>query len=284
MSNLELDTTGILQDRTAFQVNGISTEARSKKPSPASYLLHSVLALCCPLLGVAIYFLAGKPLWAIATLAALSAASYFFAPWRHSMAFTRVVFAFLALTFVINTLGIAYPYSNIFVVTGLLGLFSLSGMEWKSLYFGPGKTGKWSKAALLLALGLSALILSVYFWQPVLLGNNPAPRGWPVDVIVMMAIGYATFSALMEETIFRSVFVAFAREYFRTEIAVTAQALIFAMMHFRVGFPMNVAGAVLALCWGIGAGWLVKRAESIYPAYLMHFVLVLILFLVLAFT
>jgi hypothetical protein len=200
------------------------------------------------------------------------------------MAFARAAFAFLLLTFLINTLGIAYPYSNIFVLTGLLGLFSLSGTGWKSLYFSPGKTGKLSKSALLLALGLSALILSIHSWRPGLLGNNPTPKDWPADVIVMMAIGYATFSALMEETIFRSILVAYGRVCARVESAVVAQALIFAMMHYRVGYPMHAEGAALALLWGLGAGWLVTRAQSIYPAYLMHFVVVLVLFLSLAFT
>jgi membrane protease YdiL (CAAX protease family) len=274
----------VIHDRAAYQVEEIQTQDFSRTSSQSAGLAQHVLALGGPLLAVAVYFIAGQPLWALALLAVLSLAGALSPAWRQTMTFPRAVFAFLTLTFLINTLGIAYPYSNIFVLTGLLGLFSVSGMEWKSLYFGPGQTAKWSKTALWLALGLVALILAVHFWQPALLGNNPTPKDWPADVIVMMAIGYATFSALMEETIFRGMLVAYGRACFRIEAAVAAQALIFAMMHYRVGFPMNAIGAVLALIWGLGAGGLVTRAQSIYPAFLMHFVLVLILFLVLAFT
>ncbi|MGH7491374.1 MAG: CPBP family intramembrane glutamic endopeptidase [bacterium] len=283
MPKLELDSAGVIHDHVTYQVDETPVQDLSRTPSHPTALVHRVVALGCPLVAVACYFVAGRPLWAMAILAVLSLAGYLSPAWRQTMAFPRAVFAFLTLTFVINTLGIAYPYSNIFVLTGLLGLFSLSGMEWKSLYFGSGKTAKWTKTALLVALGLIGLILSVHFWQPTLLGNNPTPKDWPPDVILMMAIGYATFSALMEETIFRGVLIAYGRACFRMEIAVVAQALIFAMMHYRVGFPMHATGAALALFWGFGAGWLVTRAESIYPAFLMHFVLVLILFLVLAF-
>lgn len=283
MSKLEAEMVGVMNESAAVPVQQYAGSSPAQIRLPLSGL-QSVLVLGSPLAAVAIYFIAGKPLWAVLALAALSLASYLFPAWQQIMTFPRLVFAFLALTFIINTFGIAYPYSNIFVLTGLLGLFALSGMTWKSLQFLPGKTGRWGKTALGIALGLAAITLLIYFWRPALLGENPTPREWPVDVIIMMALGYAIFSALMEETVFRGVLMAYCRQYFSADVAIFAQALIFAMMHYRVGFPMNLAGAVLALLWGLGAGWLVKRAESIYPAYLMHFVIVLSLFLALAFT
>ncbi len=283
MSKLELDPAVVLHDQAAFQIEQEVSGAPVKTHARVSAPLLAVFALAGPLAATAIYFIAGQRLWAISLLGALTLTGYLARAGRQYLAFPRLVFAFLLLAFLINTLGIAYPYSNIFVLTGLLGLFALSGMSWHALYFSPGAAGKWSKAALLLALGLAALTLWIYFWQPPLLGNNPTPKSWPPDVIVMMAIGYAIFSAVMEETIFRSVLLAHARECCRWETAVAAQATIFAMMHYRQGFPMNAAGAALALLWGLGAGWLVKKAGSIYPAYLMHFVVVLVLFLALAF-
>ncbi len=258
-----------------------SDEVRSHAFQPG--LPGTLAAAGVPLAATAVYFIFGEPLWAILALGGLNVIGFALPGLRPVFAFARTVLAFLALTFAINTFGIAYPYSNIFVLTGLLGMFSLSGREWKSLYFGAGATRRFGKPALVLAAATAILILTVYFQRPELLGNNPTPRAWPADVIVLMAIGYALFSALMEETIFRSLFMAYARQSLGVGIAIAAQALIFAMMHYRVGFPMQAAGGVLALIWALAAGWLVKKADSVYPAYLMHFIVVLSLFLVLAF-
>jgi membrane protease YdiL (CAAX protease family) len=202
------------------------------------------------------------------------------------MGLARVVFIFCLLTFVINELGIAYPYSNIFILTGLIGLFFLSGESWKGLYFGPGQTRHWTRRAFLIGLGFAAVVLILFALLPnnlQRLGVNPVPAGWPVDVLIVVGLGYALFSALMEETIFRSVMLAFSRSPLTPPLAVIAQGLVFGAMHYRVGFPSNIGGAVLSFIWGIVAGWLVIKSESIYPAYVMHFVIILTLFIGLVF-
>ncbi|MDZ7344217.1 MAG: CPBP family intramembrane metalloprotease, partial [candidate division KSB1 bacterium] len=115
------------------------------------------------------------------------------------------------------------------------------------------------------------------------LGANPVPAAWPMDVLMVVGLGYATFSALMEETIFRSLIVAFSRTHLSAPAAMVAQSLLFGAMHYRAGFPSKAGGAILSLIWGLLAGWLVLKADSIYPAYLMHFVIVLLLFVGLIF-
>lgn len=251
--------------------------------SKSSNQIVQGLAFVLPLAAVAVYFFYGQPLWALIGLGVFTLSGNLLPSVRSALGFSRAVLLFGLLTYLINKFGIAYPYTNIFVLTGLLGVFALTGMEWKSLFFNAGETKRYSRTAMLLGLGVAALILAVFFAQPDLLGPNPTPKEWPADVIIVMALGYAIFSALMEETIFRSVMLAFARQHMSMNAAVVAQAAVFAAMHYRMGFPTKAAGAGLAFVWGLSAGWLVRKTDSVYPAYAMHFVLVLILFLVMAF-
>ncbi len=241
------------------------------------------LAFVLPLVAMAVYFFYGQPLWALVGLGVFTLLGNLVPSLRAALGFSRTVLLFGLFTYLINNFGIAYPYTNILVLTGLLGVFAMTGMEWKALFFNAGETKRYSRTAMLLALAVAALILAVFFAQPDLLGANPTPKEWPADVIIVMAIGYAIFSALMEETIFRSVMLAFARQHMSMNAAIVAQAAVFAAMHYRMGFPTQAAGAGLAFVWGLSAGWLVRKSDSVYPAYAMHFVLVLILFLVMAF-
>jgi membrane protease YdiL (CAAX protease family) len=243
--------------------------------------MKNYVALGGPAVAVVAYFIDGQPLGATIALGLFVLIGFLIPSWREVMGLPGVVFAFCLLMLVINALGIAYPYSNIFVLTGLIGLFFLSGKSWKGLYFGPGQTRQWTGRALLAGLTFAALVLAIFAWVPtnvLALGGNPVPADWPPDVLIMVAIGYAAFSALMEETIFRSVIMAFSRSHLSAPVAVVAQSLLFGAMHYRVGFPSNGGGALLATIWGLLAGWIVVKAESIYPAYIMHFVVVLTLF------
>lgn len=245
--------------------------------------MKNFVAILGPTATAAAYFILGEPLWAIGSLALLTLIGFVLPGWRAAMGLARVVFIFCLLMFVINELGIAYPYSNIFVLTGVMGLFFLSGESWKGLYFGPGQTRQWMRCAFGIGLGFSAIVLALFALIPNQLGANPVPTEWPVDVLVVVGFGYATFSMLMEETIFRSVMVAFSRAQLTPAVAVVAQSLVFGAMHYRVGFPSHAGGALLSFIWGLLAGWLVLKADSIYPAYVMHFVVVLTLFVGLIF-
>lgn len=248
--------------------------------------MKKIVAFFGPTIAVVAYFVLGQPLWATAGLGVLTLIGLVLPSWRAAMGLARVVFVFCLLMFIINELGIAYPYSNIFVLTGVIGLFFLSGESWKGLYFGPGQTRHWTRRAFAIGLGFAAVVLALFALLPKSfpgLGPNPVPAGWPVDVLIIVGLGYATFSALMEETIFRSVMLAFSRPALTPPVAVIAQGFIFGAMHYRAGFPSHAGGAVLALIWGLIAGWLVLKADSIYPAFVMHFVVVLTLFIGLIF-
>lgn len=264
----------LIEVKAALPVTGVSeTSARS--------FLICVVSLAA----VFAFFVLEQRLWATLGLGVMALLGYVLPSWRNTTALTQVLFAYCGLSYAINNeyFAVAYPYSNIFILTGLLGLFFLSGKQWSQLYFAPGKTKNWTRPAALIGIALSALILAVYFWRPELVGKNPTPRQWPLDVVIVVAVGYATFSTLMEETIFRSMILSFARAQLKPGLAVIAQAVVFAAMHYHFGFPSQALGSLLAFLWGLAAGLIVVKSESIYPAYVLHFVLVLALFIVLAF-
>lgn len=245
----------------------------------------SFFILAVSLAAVFVFFVLEQRLWATLGLGLAALVGYVLPSWRSATPVAQVLFAYCGLSYAINNeyFAVAYPYSNIFILTGLLGLFFLSGKQWLQLYFAPGKTKNWARPAAIVGIALSALILAVYFWRPELIGKNPTPRQLPLDVLIVIAVGYATFSTLMEETIFRSMILSFARTQLQPGLAVVAQAFVFAAMHYHFGFPTQAIGSLLAFLWGLAAGLIVVKAESIYPAYVLHFVLVLALFIVLAF-
>jgi membrane protease YdiL (CAAX protease family) len=245
--------------------------------------LINLLAVVAPVAAAAVYFVLGKALWAVIGVGVVAAAGLFLQHLRKPFGLSNVVFVFLVVNFLIGQLGIEYPYTNILVLAGLIGLFFLTEMEWSGLFFLPGSSAKWMRQALALGVLLGCIILLTVRFVPSALPVNPVPKGWPIDVVMVMALGYATFSALMEETIFRSLMVAFAAPFLSLPVAVAMQALLFGLMHYRLGVPVGLPGVVVGSLWGLAAGWLVLKAGSIYPAYVMHFVLVLVVFVGLVF-
>jgi membrane protease YdiL (CAAX protease family) len=245
--------------------------------------LIDVLAVAGPAAAAAAYFIFGQTLWAVCGIGVLAIAGMVKQSLRQPFGLSIVLFVFLLLNFLINQFGIHYPYTNILVLAGMIGLFFFTGLQWSGLFFLPGKSGKWMWPAFACGVVLGAVILLVVFFVPSALPTNPVPRQWPIDVLLVIAFGYATFSALMEETIFRSLMVAFAAPHFPLPVAMVAQSIVFGLLHYRVGVPVGVPGIFLGSAWGLIAGWLVLKAESIYPAYVMHFILVLIVFIGLIF-
>jgi len=241
--------------------------------------LINLLAVAGPAVAAVAYFIFGQTLWSVCGLGILALVGMAKQNLRQPFGFAIVLFAFLLLNFLIGQLGIYYPYTNILVLAGMLGLFFFTGLPWSGLFFLPGKSRKWLRPALVFGALLGAIILVVVRLVPAALPVNPVPREWPLDVLIVIALGYATFSALMEETIFRSLMVAFAAPHFSLPVAMVAQGLVFGLLHFRAGVPVGLPGIFLGSAWGLAAGWLVLKAESIYPAYVMHFILVLIVFI-----
>jgi membrane protease YdiL (CAAX protease family) len=237
-----------------------------------------LLAVAVPVAAGVVYFIFGKTLWAVCGAGVAAAAGLFQQRLRKPFGLSIVTFVFLLVNFFIDQLGIHYPYTNILVLAAVIGLFFLTEMEWSGLFFLPGSSSRWMRHALALGVLLGCIIVLTVRFVPSALPVNPVPKAWPVDVVTILALGYAVFSALMEETIFRSLIVAFAAPYFSLPVAMVMQALLFGLMHFRLGVPVGPAGVVLGCVWGLAAGWLVLKAASIYPAYVMHFVLVLIVF------
>jgi hypothetical protein len=118
----------------------------------------------------------------------------------------------------------------------------------------------------------SAIILALMlvFIPGALLVGRVQPLGWLKDLV------YAPASALAQEIYFRAALLAALTRLCRgnTRLALTLQALLFALWHLRAFTVATVAQAVavlaLTLLAGLLWGWQVQRDRTIFWSTLEH--------------
>jgi len=150
------------------------------------------------------FFILTEGLLTLAGLLALTLMTRFTTNYKETGKFIEMLFIFCLVSTAIHELGIPYPYSLIIVLTVLVVLIFYEGPEWSRLYFGFGKTHKYFKFTLAFAFVVSLIFAgAVFFYQNSI--ENPIPLSWPLDVLVLLGIGFALYLAIMEEMIFRSL-------------------------------------------------------------------------------
>lgn len=224
------------------------------------------------------FFIITEGLLALAGLFALTLLTRFRENYKEMGKFIEMLFIFCLISTVINELGIPYPYSLIIVLTVLVVLIFYEGPEWGRLFFGFGKTAKYFKRTLAFAFITSIIFAgTIFLYQNSI--ENPVPISWPIDVLILLGIGFALYLAIMEEMIFRSFLLQRAESAVGFDVAIVAQGIFFALMYYRSGVPGDVVGAILGMLFGLGLGYLVKKTESIYPAILVHFIVTFVIFI-----
>jgi len=201
--------------------------------------------------------------------------------WRNVGKFAEMLLVYCGLSTLMNELGIAYPYSLVLILTGLMALIFYEGPEWSALYFGFGKTPSYFKMSLGAGIAMGALF-GVWLYTDAAAIRNPVPAGWPLDVLVLMAVGFAFYIAIMEEIIFRSFLLERATAAAGKDAAIISQAMFYGMIFYRIPVSGSVAGVVVGTVLGLLMGWLVRKTDSIYLAVFVHFVVALIVFVELA--
>ncbi len=224
------------------------------------------------------YFVYVMGHWLLAGLFLATVATRFIPVVRDFGKFVQFLFLFCLVAFGISELGIAYPYSLILILAGLMCVIFYEGPEWGRLYFGFGRTAQFFKTALLYATFFAALFgLAIYY--SVTPAENPVPLSWPVDALFVVGIGFACYMAIVEETIFRSFILQRAEAAAGGVSAVVAQGLFYGFMYFKVGVPSGAPGAVTGALFGMALGHLVKKSDSIYLAMFVHFLVTLFVFI-----
>jgi membrane protease YdiL (CAAX protease family) len=230
----------------------------------------------------AAYFIFNQGLVSLGILLLLTLATRFRPGTRDFGKFVEILFLFLLISFIINDLGIAYPYSLIIVLTGLVVLIFYEGPEWARLFFAPGQTAALFKQALVIA-GLFVVLFGVWIYYRAPSINNPVPTDWPFDAIIIVGLGFSFYKAVVEEMIFRSFIYQRAQTAAGGIMAIPIQGVFYGLMQHRVGVPAGVEGVVLGSALGMALAYLVHRTGSVYLAMFVQFLVTLGIFCTLAF-
>ncbi len=244
-------------------------------------MLNSILVLFMTAAAGFLYFVLGQGYWLLALLAVLVLATRFRRSTSDFGKATLMIFAFSLVSIVINEFGITYPYSLILVLAGLIVLIFYEGPEWSNLYFGPGNMAANFRLAVVLIV-VFTLVFCLWNYFAFASLHNPVPVSWPLDALVVIGIGFATYMAIMEEVIFRSFLQQRLAMAAGDGAAILGQGLFYGFMHYKVGVPSGSIGIVLAGLFGVALGFLVKKSNSIYLSLFVHFVVTLAVFIELA--
>ncbi len=226
-------------------------------------------------------FLWASSPWWLAVLLVIAVATRLVRP---AVAFGRLatmLFVFAALLRLMSSVGIAYPGALILVMTGLVSLIFFEGPEWSDLYFFKGKTGAHGRLALAGAIVMS-LMFGVWIWLRQDTYTNPVALALPVDALIVVAVGFALYVAIVEESIFRSFILERVERAADGTTAVVAQGLLYGMMYSAMPLMNGPDGMLMGTVYGIFLGYLVKKSDSIYLSLFVHFVVSLVTFVELA--
>ena len=223
------------------------------------------------------YFVLGKALWVMIGLFLLTVIFRFNSKTQYFGKFVEILLIFCLISFLINELGIYYPYSLIIVLTSLVVAIFVEGPEWSKLYFIPGKSNNNFKLSAILSL-VVVLIFGLWIYFKISDIQNPVPLRWPLDSLIILGIGFAFYLSVIEEIIFRSFIFERAKSVAGTNWAIPVQGTFFGLMYYRSGVPNGLAGVILGGLFGMGLGYLVKKTGSIYLAMLVHFIVTFVIF------
>ncbi|WP_437989800.1 CPBP family intramembrane glutamic endopeptidase [Sorangium sp. So ce145] len=133
--------------------------------------------------------------------------------------------------------------------------------------FGPAVLG-WI-AAIVLVSAL-ALVLWVRLMRPDLTQMRALLPPVSLPLLLLGGLGFALFNALLEEAVFRLVFLG-SLDAVTTSgwTAVLVQAAAFGLLHLR-GFPSGAVGVGLAAIYAVMLGVLRRRAGGLLAPYVAH--------------
>jgi membrane protease YdiL (CAAX protease family) len=102
----------------------------------------------------------------------------------------------------------------------------------------------------------------------------------PLDVMILVGIGWALLNSVSEEFIYRGLLYARLKDAAGVRAALAGQALVFGISHHWTRVPLGIPGMALSFLFALCLGWLVKRTGSLMAAIFVHFWVDLALFTV----
>jgi len=101
----------------------------------------------------------------------------------------------------------------------------------------------------------------------------------PLEVMVLVGIGWALLNSVSEEFIYRGLLYTRLKDTAGIRIALPGQALVFAIAHHWTKVPLGISGMAMSFLFALALGWLVKRTGSLMAAIFVHFWVDLALFI-----
>ena len=94
---------------------------------------------------------------------------------------------------------------------------------------------------------------------------------WPLWLLVPAAFVFSVVNAAVEEAAYRGdVLGALNKVQITARAALVLQAVAFAALHFRAGFPRGVFGVGLTFAYGLVLGELRRRAGGLIAPFFTH--------------
>jgi membrane protease YdiL (CAAX protease family) len=94
---------------------------------------------------------------------------------------------------------------------------------------------------------------------------------WPFWLLVPAAPVFSVVNAAVEEAAYRGVVLgALNKARITAHAVLVLQAVAFAALHFRAGFPRGVVGVGLTFVFGLVLGELRRRAGGLVAPFITH--------------
>ncbi|MET3728161.1 membrane protease YdiL (CAAX protease family) [Fictibacillus halophilus] len=89
--------------------------------------------------------------------------------------------------------------------------------------------------------------------------------------LLVFALIFSLFNAVLEELLWRGILLSFLREYTSTFYAFLITSVGFGLLHLSIGIPLIMS--ILFSFGGLFYAFVVLKTNSIYPAIVFHFVI-----------
>jgi membrane protease YdiL (CAAX protease family) len=100
----------------------------------------------------------------------------------------------------------------------------------------------------------------------------------PLEILVLVGIGWALLNSISEEFIYRGLLYARLKDAAGSPAALVGQAVIFGIAHHWTKVPLGIPGMALSFLFALSLGWLVKKTGHLMTAVFVHFWVDLALF------
>ncbi len=149
------------------------------------------------------------------------------------------------------------------IVIGILVTARLCGEDWGSLFIARGRLGLGMSVGAIGAAGCLLLALR----QPV--GSTVGPS--KLASLAPWILLFVVSNGLMEELLFRGLFLGRYERLIGTWPAIVSTALSFTLAHTQVKYaPELIPFLVVLLGLSIAWGWLIQRTRSLWGSAIFH--------------